>query len=443
MEISDEEKERIRIYWRWCLGTLVLWMVVWVTPSTHNFPMIFGLVNTYFAFLLLPGAMSICSEFFYKRHNYKATLLCLKASVTIISILDLIPNNPYALKFTTDLTAYSYLLIFTDRFPEAEKAGHRLLKLMARRDPDNLKIQTRISFLLSAALAGQGKFEESEKISRATIERLEKQGGSGLAMLGPSMAELAAQLSRMGKFAEAIKIGKKAVSQQENYVAMKAMANVESQDLKLARVRLCMALNNLAVSYSEAGQFQSARETYERTLELKIKTFGEKTRETSIGHSNLASVLLNIGDHQLALSEIEKAQAIVTELNLKTPRIWSEYLSVHGNALRSLGRLEEAEKQLLESEKIRAQSKDPEIHETWFELAKLYRDKKDLVKAEKFFAKTIATMEKRSGSEHPKVGRVLVENAKLLRLQDRLAEAVELERRAAAISEKTEAVLAA
>src|SRR5271170_6241309 len=170
MTISEESKRigRCRL---WCGLAAIFWIAVDCNPSCYAYPLALGVINTVLALLMLPMTLLYLGLLgFFQDRKYRMALMCAVPGVMISEVLNVIPNNPFALVLPFLLELEVLTLIKLERAKAAEKVCHRLLSVISSNMPDNvMKIATTRS-LLSTALLQQGRYAESESMSRSAIE---------------------------------------------------------------------------------------------------------------------------------------------------------------------------------------------------------------------------------------------------------------------------------
>jgi tetratricopeptide (TPR) repeat protein len=435
MNENDEFAPMLR-YLKWCGLAITFWFLVNCTPATHAYPWVLGGINTLLAILLLPGLLGLFAIWLLMKERHAGVLACLFPALLISEILNLVPGNPFALGLPFFRLTQILALLSLEKNAEAERICRRLLEELEETKPANPIVIARTRAVLGAALARLGKFEESEEMLRLSISGMEGQTGANRSDIAASMVDLAAILSRIGKVDASLEFGNRALLMLERSPEDEEHATTPELRKRQRQTKLGMTLNNLAVCYDEAGQFLRAEELYQRSLDIKLELFGPQSREAVMGYNNLACAILNQEQYDRALEYAERAQNTAVTLKLQNVSLWPAVLCTSGDAHRGAGQLDKAKKELEESLRLREKRKCSQLHETWYELAKLYRDKGDFSKAESFFEKTLKYREKRLGVAHPKVGQTLSEYAKLLRLKKCDSEAEQMEQRALAINEQ-------
>jgi tetratricopeptide (TPR) repeat protein len=386
-------------------------------------------VNVLGLLLVLPPFLDFYARKLLGERKYELSNLFSTIAAGIGELMNIIPGNPYAAGLPFFLMMQLVTLNKLEDAATAEKVARRLLKYYnAQKDVHPMRI-AHATVLLGTALSQQGRYEESEKATRDAIAIFEQQQGVRPVKIAASLADLCATLAREGKSKPAIDIGSKALRIMEN------SPGEEQRDLIL----LGMTLNNLAVAYNYAGQPEKALELYERSLKIKLRLFGEKSKEAVIGFNNVGFALLEMDQFAKSAESLEKAKQVAHDLGLQNTAIWPNIICNCGDVHRALGRFDEADKELQEALKLREKTKGhKDLHESYHCLGKYYRDIKDYPKSEQYFQKALSLREKQFGPDHSKVSNTLREYAQLLRQCKRETEAETIEARVAAIKAELE-----
>ncbi len=428
MKETNDDFKRVRRHWRWSAGALFVWLFVYRAGIDHPLQNI--VINTVMFILVLPAFLDILAYGAFLRREYKLVNLLTACSVPIQEIMDLIPSNPFASALADTLKLRSLTLLRLEKGNEAERTLRRTLSICERESNLNEARVPQILMLISDALRQQGKFEESEVFSKKAIAILESCPDLGPLQIANALADLGATLSKQGQIEEALKAGKRALEIRQNYNS--------SEDHELMMLGLTM--NNLAVSYSDAGNYEKAQALYKQALDIKLKIRGSNSREAVVGYNNLGYALLEQSKYDQAAELLEKSRAIAIQLDLSNTVIWQSILCNCGDAHRGQGRLKEAEIEQLEVLRLREKQKAESLHHSYHCLGTLYRDKGELDKAKSYFDKALRIREQRFGKDHPKVAKTLEECAELLYKMNRAAEADKMKERAQVIGERSKII---
>jgi tetratricopeptide (TPR) repeat protein len=419
----DDEFAKLYNYWGWCFGAAIVWLLLARSPLVWAYPTIFTILSLLTLIIVLPSFLDLFARKLLADRKPKTTLWFIGPAVLIGEVMNLIPGNPFAMGLPDALRLQGLAYLQLEQSEQAETALRRLLPMEESGSDKHLVRHARTMLLLCNALTQQGKLEESEELSNKAIAILEQDNDPrGLAN---SLCILCATLSKEGKANQAITVGNRALKLLEQMHAS------DVGDLKL----LSIVVNNLAVAYSHAGNAARSEELYRRSLALKLNLFGSESKEVVLGFSNVGYVLLVQGQYPQACEMLERAKGLAVSLGLQQARIWMSVLANCGDVHRALGHFAEAEKEQLEALKLREKRKDDDLHESYYNLGKLYRDTKDFSKAKGYFEKALKISEKRFG-EHPKVASILEDYAKLQRAMNFDQEALQMEQHAKVIREK-------
>ena len=417
-----DEFDQLRTYWQWCTGAIVVWLFLNRSPLVRTYPAAYALVSLFLMILILPSFLDYMARKFLLHQKYRLMLFCITPAVSIGEVMSQIPGNPFALGFPFALNLKALALLKLEKSAAAEKVLRRLVAYYENRKDKNPIRHARAMLLLCNALTQQGKLAESEEMSNKGIAILESQPDVSPQTLASSLCDLCTTLAKEGKANQAIIVGNRALA------LIEGMRFSDDGQLRL----LGMVVNNLAVAYNYAGNSARAAELYQRSLDLKLKLFGSNSKEVVLGQNNVGYALLLQGQYVEACESLERAKNLAISLGLQNARIWPTVLGNCGDVHRALKRFDEAEKEQLEACTLREQTKSEELHESYYCLGKLYRDKEEFTRAEPYFEKALKMREKRFG-EHPKVASVLEDFAKLKRAMKLESEAQNMEERAKVI----------
>ena len=433
MQSSSEENRHLHRYVRWCAGTLLFWAIVDCTPAIHAFPLALGIVNTVLFLLVLPAVLIILNCCLLWLNKPELAHMCATPAMMLGTLYALVPGNPFAPDPKLLMTLQIFSLLLLDRAAEAEPMCRRLLQIFESSGSEDAKGSiARTKIQLATAMNQQGKFEEARELLNEVLVTMKEDPDTARNEIAANIADLSITLSKQGDVKQSLKLGHEALKMMESVVS------ADESDRSNLRLLGCN-LTALGFAYMKACQFARAQELYQRSLDIKLKLFGEKYRETVLGQSNLGWSYVCLQDHEKALVHCERAKMTAIELNLQHLDLWSSVLENCGAAHRAVGRLAEAEKELLESLRLKEKRNSTQLDSAWHELAGLYRDKGDATKAEAFYKKALEAREKQYGANHPIVEITLSDLAKLLRSANRIEEAEKLEQRAATIRENISA----
>ncbi len=339
--------------------------------------------------------------------------LCICPAIFITKILDLLPGNPYTQSLPFMLIAKLAFLLYMERPVEAEKLARCVINRLERTTTERYQIELAQGYcLLGCALLQQGKHEESRTNIDRAIELIES--AKDLPELkATAFSLLSTTLANMGDVAGSIALGHRALDVNDS---TKTSEQTEIQKGKI--------LNNLAGAYKIAGFPEKAMEMYQKSLDLKMRIFGKNSQEVALTSSNIGCLILEMDKFEEALEWVERSREIALNLGLDKngERLWLEILSNRGETYRGLGRLDEAEKDLLQAFSGRETKKHSEIDDSLHCLGKLYRDKGELETAQKYFMMALEQREKQYGKKHMRVGITFREYALLLKKMGRDAE---------------------
>jgi tetratricopeptide (TPR) repeat protein len=198
------------------------------------------------------------------------------------------------------------------------------------------------------------------------------------------------------------------------------------------------ALNNLAVSLTQAGDYAAAEPPIERALAIREKTLGPDHPLVSIALNNLAALRTAKGDYAGAEPLFRGALAIDEKtLGPDHPQVAADVNNL-AMLLEAKGDYAEAEPLLRRVLAIDEKALGPNHYDTARDLnnlALMLRTKGDYAGAEPLYRRAIAIREKALGPDHPDVAKYLGNLAELLQATGDYMGAEPLFRRSLAIIE--------
>jgi serine/threonine protein kinase/tetratricopeptide (TPR) repeat protein len=198
------------------------------------------------------------------------------------------------------------------------------------------------------------------------------------------------------------------------------------------------ALNNLAVIYTQAGQYAKAQSYFKRALTLKNKMDPQ--------HANVAGTLSGMGNMELrqghykeALNYLLKAKTLTMATNGADHPDTAKIINDLGQAYQLLGKLPEADAAYKQAYAIRQKSLspgDPAIADSQMVMGALAFRKGDYATSEQLFKAALAIDEKALGPENQVVGEIYFVLGVLYDKQRMFDKAVDNYRKALAIRTK-------
>ncbi|XP_068687776.1 uncharacterized protein [Montipora foliosa] len=189
------------------------------------------------------------------------------------------------------------------------------------------------------------------------------------------------------------------------------------------------------VHYS-MGEFQEAKEYYERALAIRIEKLGSQHIDVTSSYNNIATVLHNQGDLQQAKEYLERALAIrIEKLESRHINVASSYNNI-ATVLRDQGDLQQAKEYLDRSLAIRIEklgSQHIDVATSYNNIATLLYDEGDLQQAKEYLERALAIRIEKLGSQHIDVASSYNNIAIVLHAQGDLKQAKEYLERDVAI----------
>jgi eukaryotic-like serine/threonine-protein kinase len=186
-------------------------------------------------------------------------------------------------------------------------------------------------------------------------------------------------------------------------------------------------LDDLAKVYNRTQQWELAKQTYERALEIDRRVLGDDHPRVAQHLENLAIVVQNMGDlaqaETLYRDALGRMEAAYGERHPETAITKGNY----GLLLQREGRLTEAEPLLRDAVAIRLALLGPDNYKVGYarvSLAMLLHDKGDLVASESEFRQALAIYDKSLPANHQYRASLLMHFARLLVDRNKSAEAL-------------------
>jgi tetratricopeptide (TPR) repeat protein len=157
---------------------------------------------------------------------------------------------------------------------------------------------------------------------------------------------------------------------------------------KRQQENLCLTTNNLGIAYANSGKTGPALELLTRSIRMKEKLVGSADPSYGLSLGNIGYTFLCAKEYQHAEKFLRMANAIAQSEKLVIATNKNNF----GDALRGVKKLDEAEKLLVEALSMREgclPARHPHFGYSYHNLAKLYADKGDRDRAEKYFKMAI------------------------------------------------------
>lgn len=409
------------------LGCLLTWMLIAALPQSVLSPQIYVGVTCILLVLLAPSAAGLLGMTLLVFSNTKRTPLLrvseflMQFAVSIDNVLKVIPHRWFAEAYRRHLLFLSIVLGHQEMDKECETVLEELVALIKKEAGPRSEEMISPMSMLVGALRNRGKHEESIRIALELLEVLGNDNKHQLT-IGTTLSDVAATYAQLGRSQEAIDAGARAVH---------ILREMQSKGSFAAVTVLPICLNNLGYCYEYACDYKRAAQAYEESLELKRKAFGEQSKEVAVAYSNVAAIYLEEERYADALAAAQKAVDLLKRNEEPKTRVWASTLTNLGDAHRGLANFGEAEPCLKEAveikEKILAKD-DVHLGEGLHCLARLYADKGDYARADKYFHKSLGIFRQKFPNDHPKLAKAVGHHCQALRKAGRESEADALER---------------
>ena len=197
--------------------------------------------------------------------------------------------------------------------------------------------------------------------------------------------------------------------------------------------------NNIAVVYSEQGDYERALEYCRKALAVRERVLGSDHPDTATTYNNMAGVFRAQGDYEKAMEYLSKALAIRERvLGPEHPSTAATYNNM-ASVFRAQGDYENAMeyygKALAISERVSG-SDHPDTAATYNNMAGVYSDQGEYDRALEYYRKALAISERVLGSDHPDTATTYNNMAGVYSDQGDYEKALEYYGKALAISER-------
>ena len=217
------------------------------------------------------------------------------------------------------------------------------------------------------------------------------------------------------------------------------MSELQRRHLGPEHPSLATSLNNLALLYSNQGQYVPAEPLYQQALAIQEKILSPEHPAVATSLNNLAGLYHNQGQYAQAMPLYQRALGIQEKtLGPEHPAVATSLNNLAG-LYHNQGQYAQAEPLYQRALAIREKALGPEhpdMANSLNNLALLYCNQGQYSQAEPLYQRALAIQEKVLGAEHPDVATSLNNLALLYDNQDQYARAEPLYERALAIQEK-------
>ena len=267
-------------------------------------------------------------------------------------------RDPLTLRATNALTV---VLMERGNYSAAE-AQHRATletqrRVLGAEHPDTLASMNNLANLYFV----QARYEQAEPLYVQSLEMKKRVQGVEHPFTLTTMNNLAVLYRNQGRYEQA----------EPLYVQT---LEIQKRVLGAEHPGTLLSMNNLADLYLDQGRYEQAEPLYVQTLEIRKRVLGEEHPQTLGSMHNLANLYHAQGRYEQA--EPLSAQAVAGAAKSWPPEHpdLAVVRLIHGQVLLKLGRLEEAERYLLESHGVlsAAQGKRKEAGELTQAFVELY-----------------------------------------------------------------------
>jgi serine/threonine protein kinase/Tfp pilus assembly protein PilF len=320
------------------------------------------------------------------------------------SLLDQ-PETKAALLSTVG-TVYDSLGQYQDALPLLDES----LKLQAK-SQDHSRLETLLE--LGRARMGAGDLPAAEAPLQEALHIAQRDTGATSVQTGRALWSLGMLRFEQGRNAEAKDLYTHSLSILENS--------------KAPQTDISAVLSDLAKVYVLEQQWDLAKQTHERALDIDRRVLGDDHPRVAFRLNNLAIVAQNMGDLKLAetlyLDALKRKEHIYGDRHPETAAAKGNY----GLLLQREGRLSEAEPLLRSALEARLSLNGPNHFLVGYfrvSLAILLHDKGDLAASESEFRQALTIYDKSLPRDHQYRAALLMHFARLLVDRDKFAEAL-------------------
>ncbi len=338
--------------------------------------------------------------------------------------------------FAVGLSNLSLFLLRQSKLKEAETVARQAVTLWSEiQGQQNGNLAHSLSFL-GTVLRSREKFEEAAKIHQQAIDMLTELSLTQGSAYAENMGNLAVALQNQGKYEEAEKRNRLALKlylelvPQEHPVVLKCMNNLAAILESRGRYReaeemhrnvlkglkqiysgthpeIASSLNNLAVLHSKQGRPEEAEVAARRAVNIQKEIFGDHPFVVN-SLNNLAASIAEQQRPAEARKTYEEALAILHRLPQDFDLLKARILNNLGELSQGQDKLEEAERLLVESLRLRSnESHSLQVANSLVNLGanQMARGKTD--EAAKSFREALAINREFLGGLHPDIAVVL------------------------------------
>jgi eukaryotic-like serine/threonine-protein kinase len=320
---------------------------------------------------------------------------------------------------TTIGTVYRELGLYNEAQPLLEQALAIRRRLLA---PDDSVVQASATALAELAMR-QGRYAVAESLYDGAVASVERVQGDSAPALAPALGGLAGVLLSTGRYAAA-------ESTYTRAIAIHSM-NGDPQDARLASL-----LQGLGLTQISLGHPADAEPNLQRALAIYQRVEGPDGPNVGRVLSNLGVMYWYLGRYDDAAASYEKAEPVLVKTlgpshrDIATINInLGEIEDRRGNYAAALARLHRA----LDILHATIQPGNPSFAIAYDDLGTVLCNMRQYREAESYYKQALQIDETALGPDSHYVATFLGDYAKLLRKTGRVAEAEEMEQRAAAI----------
>jgi tetratricopeptide (TPR) repeat protein len=211
---------------------------------------------------------------------------------------------------------------------------------------------------------------------------------------------------------------------------------IRERDLPAYHPAIAESLNDTACLFMDLYRYEEAEPLFRRAIEIARQVLSQDDSQYMLHLNNLGRLYVEIGRCKSATLLLEESLKIAEMASEEHLFMYAVVLNNVAELYLKLGQLSEAEDACIRSLRMREGIGNPEkLARSFVTLGEIKRRQRD-PSAEDWFTRALDLKSEVHGADHPDLLPLLKRYARLLYAQERLQEALELERRAQQIQSR-------
>ncbi len=191
--------------------------------------------------------------------------------------------------------------------------------------------------------------------------------------------------------------------------AISLARQVLAQERDSGRPAVAAHLQGFGSALSSCGQYSEARPFLERAVEIEQGTQARDGSAQAASLTELAHLLVNIGDFRAAADRLETAISLVERQAGGESKVYADALSIRGALYLSQGRDREAQSIVENALAIRRRlGLESDVARSLTQLAQLFSEQRERARARPLIDESIAILERTLGPRHPALVPLLI-----------------------------------